>query len=931
MDDRTYLTEIFSTLNEKIGFVRLNEISPGLGDKAIRLLDLVVPLRSDITISAKVSETGLDSITVQRIENTSHPIAIISKSANSITATVNGKHRNRVKINDDFTKAIFSATEMLLSGKDIIGLSVRPRPLVYSPLWESGEKIEFADIDILSAANLYQHVVILGAPGSGKTTTAKAIATAHFGNFTPDKTDDDYLKTIGLWDDKDNLPIYIELKSMVTDKNFPEISLPGPNVEFFKEYIQRTIFAGSEPVMGYVLEKLQAGNVVLVLDGLDEVPVPSTEEDALEKRHNQLSRLIRSIKTVYSKIKIVVTSRPAGYSGWTLDGFEVLHIRPLSSTEAANLAYSYYVAAGEDESESYELTRKLLVEIERLPDKIREYPLFICLLASLFRDKKGAFPAKRGGLLQVSLDTLLGTWTTRRHEGKTLQDILNCSPKQIVECLATISFRALSEIGISSNIDTPDVPISMALEEFYYLGECINPRQVLDYIMLQAGILTSPAHGKLRFVHRLFQEYLAALAISNDKDEKIDKMTQLVSENYVLWHEVALLFADILYNQKYFGDLLLLIEQLLALSDNLGKQEKMRTVTIISGETKKADVIALVAEIVIDEEFHTFGSIRKAKSYTSCLNILEESLSLPCLNGLQRQLVGRALCELGDSRQGLGLDKNTGYPDFCWETIPKGVFWMGSDENDESFVNSIAGMDNWSLEREKPKHKVCLDSFEISRYPVTNEQFKSFVLAEDGYSCDKWWTEAGLEWRDQNSVPPTLDYLSKNMPQNCVTWYEALAFCRWISDKTKTIIRLPSEAEWEYAAKGTKNYQFVWGNELELNHANVKENNLNSPSPVGCFLSPVKGHDNVNIYDMNGNIWEWCSSIVEDDQGNKFTYPYNANDGRENEELGDHYFRATRGGYYGGEWMYARNCYRGRDIPSLRAERQGFRVVREIE
>lgn len=924
--DSLHVLEVYSTLNDDIGNIKLNEIAPGLGDRTIRILDLVVPLRSDITLSAVIMEDGLDAVMVRRVETASPPIATIVKEEGKVKC----ESKSKVKINADFVQAVFDATKKALQGEAVLGLSIRPRPLIYSPLWAVGEKKEFADIDILSAANLFQYVVILGAPGSGKTTTAKAIATAHFQRFSYNSCNDESDSVLGLWQDKDNLSVYIELKSMVADKEFPEISKKGPNVEFFKEYVLRNFLKNDEMAMNYVVEHFRSGKAVLVLDGLDEVTVPNTEKNALEKRHAQLQHLIGSIKTVYPQIKIVVTSRPAGYSGWTLDGFEVLHIRPLSSDEAAKLAYSYYIAAGEDEEESDVLTRKLIVEIERLPDRIREYPLFICLLTSLFRDKEVAFPAKRGGLLQVSLDTLLGPWTTKRHEGKTLQDILNCTPEQIVKCLANISFRAMNDIGINGNIDTPDVPIGMALEVFYeLLGEHINLTQVIDYIGCQAGIWTSPASMQLRFVHRLFQEYLAALSIS-DCDDRIEKMKCLVQENFVLWHEVTLLFADILYNRRNNEVLLLFVEQLLNVADELPENDDITKHSHLECGTNKADIIALVAEIIVDEEFHTFSSIKSSKSYKYCIESLQESLTKQYLNGGQRRLVGEALDELGEPRVGVGLDKNGEIPVFCWERIPEADFWMGTGENEEEEIRKIAVTNAWNIERERPRHKVHVMGFDISRYPVTHSQFRAFVLAEDGYTDDNWWSEAGLEWRNKNE-PPASSILLGNMPQNCVTWYEAMAFCKWVSYKTNSKVRLPSEAEWEYAARGSANYQFVWGNDCKTDYANVQDTGINGISSVGCFLTEIKGHSNVQLYDMNGNLWEWCSSIVEDDCGKKFSYPYDCNDGRENENLDDHCFRATRGGYYSGEWMYARSCYRGRDIPSLRAERQGFRVVREIE
>lgn len=915
----TIVRENLSILNEKIGFVRLNEISPGLGNEVINLLDLVVPLRSDITISALIDNNGLNSVQIHRVRNKEHFLAEVNREGLVRKEHNQNRKRNRkseIKMNADFASLIFESVEATLNGKKVNGLSVRPRPLILSPLWKEGRKEEFADIEILSAANLFQHVVILGAPGSGKTTTAKAIATAHYCEFVNNPQMKD-ISDLGLWRDPDNLPIYIELKSMVSDEDFPDIERKdiNPTAEFFMKYIKKCLYNNNDTVMEYVTEKLQGGKAILILDGLDEVPIPNIKEDAIELRHNQLQSLIRSIKTFFPKIKIIVTSRPAGYSGWTLNGFEVLHIRPLSSEEASKLAYSYYIAAGEEKDESRKLTENLADEIERLPTKIREYPLFVCLLAAIYREKKDNFPAKRGGLLQISLDTLLGSWTIKRHEEKNIQDILNCTSGQLVNCLAKISFRALSEIGIPGNTDTPDVPIAMALEEFYLLGDYINPTQVLNYIMNQAGIWTSPAHRKLRFVHRLFQEYLAALAISQ-KDDCIGEMTELVIGNPILWTEVSLLFADILSNKKQKGELFLFIEQLLS---------RFRECS------NPAAIIALVANVIIDEEFHSLSkSIKCSASIGVCRRklmgcLLQHDIEL---SGKQRNLIGLALNELNDLRKGISVDNN-GIPCFEWVQISGGKFRMGTSEAEKTIIEEIGGKGTWNLQREFPQHIVKVDKFEISKYPVTSIQFNSFVMADDGYADDKWWTEAGLDWREQNG-PPTAP-LPDNCPQNCVTWYEAVAFCRWYSCKTNMKVRLPSEAEWEYAARGNQYNQFVWGNKCESIYANVNETGIGKVSPVGCFPSSMENGSICDLYDMNGNLWEWCSSIVEKDDGYKYKYPYIADDGRENLEEGNNCLRATRGGYYDGEWMYSRSCYRGRDIPSLRAERQGFRVVREYE
>ena len=915
LNPKDELKEAFSVIYDKIGSVKLNEISPGLGDRDIDLTDLVVPLRSDITISARVNENGLEEVSVHRVSSSSKPLAIIrAGELQDIKKLYSPKRYQKYvsRINSDFVAELYESVKKILSGQTVSGLSIRHRPLIFAPLWKTGEKEEFANVNILSAANLFQYVVILGAPGSGKTTSAKAIAAAHLSVFLGEDENSNRIKGLGLWNDTNHLPIYIDLKSMVSDKHFPQDVSTPPNVEFFKEYVYRTICKDNNSVKNYYLKHLQDGDAILILDGLDEVPIPTSFEGAIEFRQTQLQSLIRSIRTVFSKIKIIVTSRPAGYSGWTLDGFETIRILPLSSNEAKSLAYSYYIAAGENKEESKNLSKQLLVEIERLPEKIREYPLFICLLASLYRDKKGSFPAKRGGLLKVSLDTLLVTWTMKRHQGKSLKEILNCTAEEIVTTLATISYRALSEIGINGRTDTPDVPISMALEEFYYMGQSVNPTEVLNYIMNQAGIWTSPAHGKLRFVHRLFQEYLAALYVTNSSD-KVGLMTKLVIDNPVLWFEVALLFSDIMANSGSYIDLIFFIEQLLKNGNECKEPSR---------------IISLAASIIVDEEFDQLPSSHKESvAMKICINNLCDLLSSNKYNfdGEQRYIIGLAINELGDPRKGVSINNNI--PEFAWKRVEGGTFQMGTCEKNLEDIEGIEGVKKWNLNREMPMSQVSVGTFDISIYPVTKKQFYAFVLADDGYNNDEWWSENGLAWRDNNSPPPTVDLLPDNAPQNCVTWYEAVAFCNWCSFKLNSNIRLPTEAEWEYAARGINHdYQFAWGNDCNVNFANVIQTKIGKVSPVGCFPT-----NDVGVFDLNGNLWEWCSTIVEVDSGTKYSYPYNKEDGREELNHDDHCLRATRGGYYGGEWMYARSCYRGRDIPSLRAERQGFRVVKSYE
>ena len=137
-----------------------------------------------------------------------------------------------------------------------------------------------------------------------------------------------------------------------------------------------------------------------------------------------------------------------------------------------------------------------------------------------------------------------------------------------------------------------------------------------------------------------------------------------------------------------------------------------------------------------------------------------------------RAAIGRALGRLGlDDRKGVGLDAN-GLPDIDWVTIPAGDFVYQDGERRR------------------------LDGFRIARYPVTNAQFRAFLDADDGYRDHRWWR--GLTEPDRDPKQPSWDIA--NDPRETVSWFEAMAFCAWLSHRTGLAIRLPAELEWERAA-----------------------------------------------------------------------------------------------------------------------------------
>ena len=248
--------------------------------------------------------------------------------------------------------------------------------------------------------------------------------------------------------------------------------------------------------------------------------------------------------------------------------------------------------------------------------------------------------------------------------------------------------------------------------------------------------------------------------------------------------------------------------------------------------------------------------------------------------------------------------------------VPARKFTMGSNE----------------YEDEKPHHEIFLPDFRIGKYPVTNSEFSEFIQ-DGGYQNKRWWTEAGWaaakkrygwiepgSWNDSRFNRP-------NQPVVDVSWYECLAYCRWKSAASGRAYRLPSEAEWEKAGRGTDGRQYPWVGEFDATRLNSDEGDqvVRSTTPVGIYPT---GASPYGCLDMAGNVWEWTSSLWgKEFIKPEFKYPYRFDDGRENLEAGDEGLRVLRGGSWGLDRHFARCSARYWYIPDYRFDFFGFRVV----
>jgi len=261
--------------------------------------------------------------------------------------------------------------------------------------------------------------------------------------------------------------------------------------------------------------------------------------------------------------------------------------------------------------------------------------------------------------------------------------------------------------------------------------------------------------------------------------------------------------------------------------------------------------------------------------------------------------------------------------------------------------------------REGPVHIQHIPSgYWISRYPITNAQFEAFI-EDRGYDSDAWWTKAGWGWRQQNERTRPYNYGAPftlpNHPVVGVTWYEAAAFCRWLTQRWQAEhwlpagweVRLPTEAEWEKAARGgllipdiehriicpasalstfnqpVSNQQisnsprvYPWGDEPDPNRANYDDTGINATSAVGAFPGGVTPY---GVLEMSGNVWEWCATQWVDNYENYGKTEANNLEGDA--------WRVIRGACFGNEGVSLRCACRSWNLPLYDDWDLGLRVV----
>jgi formylglycine-generating enzyme required for sulfatase activity len=744
------------------------------------------------------------------------------------------------------------------------------------------------------------HLAITGGPGSGKSTYLHLLASSLAqGLLAADPTP--VRKQLGLQGPLP-LPILVSLggynryrKQTAGDRE----SRKGTLIDYLSHALIRQNAAIGLPADFFERLLVRGEHCILLLDGLDEV----AEERDREIVSQKLAELAGNAAIGH----ILVTSRTRAYEGnVSLPHFRVAAVQPMTPEQVNSLAARWCSAAYDADEAAREIPR-LQGEIHRLEalrelrgqPRLIETPLLTTIIA-IVHDNQRRLPEQRAALYEECVKALLSEHMKPATEEKIQLVDWGGTLNEKRNLLAFLAYEMMSagekagRVVEEGQVKTWLRPLVVRDHGEQLVGQRL---EAFTTAMRERGSLLDEQDGTYRFTHLTFQEFLAATYLADTIGEA-DQIARFLAAGGRLadawWRETVLLTAG------YMG--------LRGPARALKLLGRLATLPLEQGELALA-AAELAGTALLELDSHD-AETRKAITGRLATLLTDSQLALsPPL----RALAGEALGRLGDPRPDVTCD----IP-FMVDDIPAGPFWMGSDKQKDDLAD-----DDETVEGKA--HQVTLPAYRIGRYPVTVAQYRRFWKA-DGYENKDNWTAAGWDWRRKNNVsqPELWDdprWTVDNHPVIGVSWYEAVAYCKWLKATNGRAFRLPDEAMWEKAARGTDGRRWPWGNDLDANKLNSRDSGIERTSAVGIFPA---GKSPFGVYDAAGNVLEWCSNPGY----SVLNYPFKPRP-YEKDLTGDEP-RALRGGAWYGYEQDTRAAYRFSNDPDFGLNNVGFRVAEHL-
>lgn len=767
--------------------------------------------------------------------------------------------------------------------------------------------LEQSPLTAMEAANLISRLVLLGDPGSGKSTFVGYLTLCLSGAmFDHDSEWYGYLQAQG-WSHGEKLPILVTLRDFAQDAGADK----GNAAQIF-DHIERELRKWKlEEAFPALQTALDDGRALVMFDGLDEVPS--------EKRELVSDAVADFMTRCHEANRYIITCRVLSYTNpeWHIRGTTSQTIAPFGQDKIRHFVRAWYNALTTVRDIDPETADARVNDLSTALDdpkllNISENPMLLTVMV-IVHNHTGALPRESARLYQECVRLLMLKW--RPHAATALQDELGVREDELYRILYQIAYEAHSQQADregAADIGEADV-IKIAADALN--GDLQKGKIFCEYVEKRAGLLYGRGStGRWRvfaFPHRTFQEYLAGCYVANNTFW--DFVPELARK--AGWREALLLATGhLVFNQQRIDVPMLAIDELVR--DDAEDQDDWRAVWL-AGE-----MLALVGG----------NAARNDKRGRRLLKRTPEQLVMLIEGGhlslTESAAAGRILGALGDPRPGVGLVEIDGWdrvaPHIVWCEIPAGSFLMGSDiEKDTS-----------AYDNEAPQRTVNIPYiYWMAKYPVTYAQYEPFVNS-DGYTNRAYWTEAGWEWKGYKTRPEYGWYDPywhiANHPVVGVTWYEAYAYTRWLNALCQTDlesvllpsavmelntsyeIRIPTETEWEKAVRGAEGRIYPYGNTEDVNKGNYAETGLARTSVVGLFPAGASPYE---IVDASGNVWEWLLT--------KWRSQYISEEDNQVEGT-------DRRGLRGGSWGSSLRGARAASRPSLNPNRlhhlRGFRI-----